>query len=212
MTSISPVRAETSLNINDKNNLDENTAARKPHLHRQPDPAGPRGRRHFDIATADGTATVADNDYVANSLTGATIAEGETEYTFYVTINGDTTPEADETFNVTISNVVGATIGDGTGSGPSSTTTPSTCPSTTSPSPRATPGRRRPFHRAALPPALSGGVTFDIATADGTATVANSDYVAIPVTGVTIPEGQTQYAFDVLVNGDATDESTEISR
>src|SRR5207342_1876254 len=58
------------------------------------------------------TAT-AGTDYVALSLVGQSIAAGTTSKTFVVTINGDTTNEANETFNVTLSNVSGATLGDG---------------------------------------------------------------------------------------------------
>ncbi len=63
----------------------------------------------FDIATADGTATVANNDYVARSLPGQTITAGNTTYTFAVTINGDTTVEPNETFFVNVTNVMGVT-------------------------------------------------------------------------------------------------------
>ena len=79
-------------------------------------PAGAGGVT-FDIATADDTATIANNDYVARSLNGQTIAAGNSTYTFDVTVNGDTTVEADETFFVNVSNVVGATVGDGQGLG-----------------------------------------------------------------------------------------------
>jgi predicted extracellular nuclease len=40
-------------------------------------------------------------------------------------------------------------------------------------------------------PAGVGGVTFDIATQDNTATVANNDYTANSLTGQTIPEGSS---------------------
>jgi serine protease len=60
----------------------------------------------FDIATSDVTAT-AGSDYVANSTLGMEIPAGETTATFNVTVNGDTTTESDETFLVTMSNVVG---------------------------------------------------------------------------------------------------------
>ncbi len=53
-------------------------------------------------------------------------------------------------------------------------------------------------------PAGAGGVTFDIATQDNTATVADNDYVAKSLTGQTIPAGSSTYAFDVTVNGDTT--------
>lgn len=71
----------------------------------------------FDIATADGTATVANNDYVSNSLTGQTIAEGSSTATFNVTVNGDTTTEPNETFFVNVTNVTGANVLDGQGLG-----------------------------------------------------------------------------------------------
>ena len=66
--------------------------------------------------TVDGTATTADNDYVAKSGT-ATIAAGTTSVTISVDVNGDTTPEPNETFNVVVSNAGGAVIGNGTGTG-----------------------------------------------------------------------------------------------
>jgi uncharacterized protein len=80
-------------------------------------PAG-AGGVSFDIATADNTATVTDNDYTANSLTGQTIPAGSSTYTFSVLVNGDTTDEgADETFSVTVTNVTGAILVDGQGLG-----------------------------------------------------------------------------------------------
>ncbi|MEP7042100.1 MAG: lamin tail domain-containing protein [Dokdonella sp.] len=63
----------------------------------------------FDIATADGSA-MAGSDYVANSVTGAKIPAGATSYTFSVTVNGDTTPEPDETFSVNIGNIAGGGV------------------------------------------------------------------------------------------------------
>jgi hypothetical protein len=67
----------------------------------------------FDIATSDGTATTADNDYVAKSETGRTITTGNSSAAFTVTVNGDATQEPNETFFVTVSNVVGAGVADG---------------------------------------------------------------------------------------------------
>ncbi len=79
-------------------------------------PAGVGGVT-FDIATQDNTATVANNDYVANSLTGQTIPEGDSSYTFSVLVNGDAAFEADETFFVNVTNVTGADVADGQGQG-----------------------------------------------------------------------------------------------
>ena len=79
-------------------------------------PAGPGGVT-FDWATADGTATVADSDYSATTFIGDEILAGNSSTTFSIPVTGDTTPEADETFLVNITNVTGATIADGQGVG-----------------------------------------------------------------------------------------------
>ncbi|HSK64898.1 MAG TPA: lamin tail domain-containing protein, partial [Pyrinomonadaceae bacterium] len=74
-------------------------------------PAGPGGVT-FDISTADDSATVADNDYVANTLLNQSIGEGGTTYNFDVVVNGDVAFEPNETFFVNITNVSGATVTD----------------------------------------------------------------------------------------------------
>ncbi|HYN41402.1 MAG TPA: lamin tail domain-containing protein [Thermoanaerobaculia bacterium] len=76
------------------------------------------GTATFDIATANGTATVADSDYVAKSLTSESVTAG-TPYVFAVTVNGDTTFEPAETFTVNLSNVAPGTVNvaKGTGTG-----------------------------------------------------------------------------------------------
>ncbi|MFT3809276.1 MAG: Calx-beta domain-containing protein [Micropepsaceae bacterium] len=64
-------------------------------------------------------------------------------------------------------------------------------------------------------PAPPGGVTFDIATADGSAvttgaaTAGGSDYVAKSLTGQTIPAGNSSYTFTVTQNGDTTTEGND---
>jgi len=62
--------------------------------------------------------------------------------------------------------------------------------------------------------APAGGVTFDIATADGTAqdndpVGEDADYVSNSLTGQTIAAGATTYQFTVQVNGDENYESNE---
>lgn len=171
-------------------------------------PAGAGGVT-FDIATADGTASSA-SDYAAQSLTTQSIAAGNTSYTFTVLVNGDITPEPNETFFVNVTNVSGATLADGQGlgniqnddggamlsindvtqnEGNSGTTTFT-------------------FTVSLSEPAPVGGAIFDIATANGTAT-AGSDYVAKVLVGQTIAEGGTSYTFDVVVNGDTASEPNE---
>ena len=78
-------------------------------------PAGAGGVT-FDIATANDSAT-AGSDYVARSLTSQTIAQGASSYSFGVDVNGDMSPEPNDTFFVTVSNITGATPGDVQGLG-----------------------------------------------------------------------------------------------
>jgi predicted extracellular nuclease len=106
-----------NLSINDVSVLEGNTGTTTATFTVTLTSPAPTGGVTFDIATSDGTATVADNDYVARSLTGQAIPAGSTTYTFTVTINGDTTAEPDETFLVNVTNVVGASVTDGQGVG-----------------------------------------------------------------------------------------------
>jgi uncharacterized protein len=78
-------------------------------------PAG-TGGVSFDIATADNSA-IAPGDYTAKTLTGQTIAAGNSTYSFDVSVNADTSTETDETFFVDVANVTGATVADGQGQG-----------------------------------------------------------------------------------------------
>ena len=79
-------------------------------------PAGAGGVT-FDIATQDDSATVADNDYVAQSLIGQIIPEGLSNYAFSVLVNGDAADEPDETFFVNVTKVTGADVADAQGLG-----------------------------------------------------------------------------------------------
>ncbi|MEP6922925.1 MAG: lamin tail domain-containing protein, partial [Pyrinomonadaceae bacterium] len=78
----------------------------------------PAGGVSFTAATADGTATVADNDYQLLSPTVFTIPAGSSSTTVTVQVVGDTTTEPNETFSLNISNpTTGVTIADGQGVG-----------------------------------------------------------------------------------------------
>jgi Tol biopolymer transport system component/predicted secreted protein len=177
--------------------------------------AAPTGGVTFDIATQDGTATVADSDYVSKTLTSQTITAGNTLYTFEVTVNGDANIETNETFFVNVTNVSGATLtgGDDQGLG---TIQNDDSPSLSINDVTQTEGDSGTsifqFTVTSSLPAPAGGITFDIATADGTAQDHNpvsedSDYVAKSLTGQTIPATQSTYTFDVIVNGDTKNES-----
>jgi len=64
-----------------------------------------------------GPDPVTGNDYVPKSLTAQTIPAGNTTFAFDVTVNGDPSIEADETFLVNVTNVSGAALGDGQAKG-----------------------------------------------------------------------------------------------
>jgi hypothetical protein len=74
------------------------------------------GGESLTVTTSDGTATVADGDYVARTDT-LTFAPDATSVSFDVVVNGDTDVEPDETFFVTLSSPSGLLIIDGTGLG-----------------------------------------------------------------------------------------------
>jgi len=164
----------------------------------------------FDIATQNNTATTANSDYVARSLTGQIIPAGQQTYTFAVNINGDTAVENDETFFVNLTNVIGATVADGQGAG---TIQNDDLPSLSIKDVSSTEGnggtKTFAFTVSLSTAAPAGGVTFDIATADDIATSADNDYVARSLTGQTIVAGSSTYTFDVTVNGDLVIEGNE---
>jgi hypothetical protein len=86
------------------------------------DSPAPAGGVTFDASTADDTAqdgnpTGEDNDYVAKTETGRTIAAGATSTTFNVEVRGDTALETNERFFVNISNVMNANASDAQGAG-----------------------------------------------------------------------------------------------
>ena len=77
------------------------------------------GNAAFDVdfATADGSATAADGDYVANTG-NVHFDAGVNTQTISIVVNGDTKVEANETFKVNLSAATnGATIADGQGIG-----------------------------------------------------------------------------------------------
>ncbi len=77
---------------------------------------GGAGAFAVDFATGGGNAT-AGSDYAGQSGT-LNFANGENSKTIQITINGDTTAEPNETFNVTLSNPTnGAILSDATGVG-----------------------------------------------------------------------------------------------
>jgi cysteine-rich repeat protein len=161
----------------------------------------------YSIATANGTAT-AGSDYVAGSLGAQTIAAGATSRTFVVSVNGDTATEPNETFNVNLSSVTGAVVGDGQAR---ATITNDDSPLLTIANvsiSEGDSGTRQAAFTVQLSSPATVPVSYNIATADGTA-IAGSDYSARSLTGETIAVGATSRAFAVTINGDTAYESNE---
>ena len=169
----------------------------------------------FDIATQNNTATTANTDYVAKTLTSQIIPAGRQTYVFTVTVNGDVAIENDETFFVSVTNVSGATLLDGQGVG---TIQNDDLPALSINDVTSTEGNSGTklftFKVSLSAVAPTGGVTFDIATADGTAQDGNpvgedNDYVARSLATQTIPAGSQNYSLDVMVYGDLSIEANE---
>lgn len=162
----------------------------------------------FGIATANGTA-VAPGDFVARSLTGQTIPAGASSASFAVTINGDMAIESDESFHVNVSGVTGATVADGSAVG--TITNDDVLPALSIADVSITEGNnssRLATFTVTLSKAATGTVSFNIATANGTA-VAPGDYTAKTANGQAITAGALSKTFTVSVKGDKTREANE---
>ena len=158
-----------------------------------------------NFATANGTAT-AGTDYTATSGT-LTFAPGTTTLNVTVSVTGDTTVEADETFFVNLSAPVGAVIGDGQGQG---TIVNDDVPAISAGDASVIEGNSGTVNLLAPvtlnQPAFTP-VTVAFATANNTAT-AGSDYTA--TSGVlTFAPGTTALAVTVSVIGDTALEPDE---
>jgi len=147
-----------------------------------------------DYATADNTATTADNDYINKSST-ATITAGQLSTTVSITITGDTKYETNETFNVNLSNASYGYISDSQGVG--TITNDDSQPSIT-------------LGLAGSPLAENGG------TATITATLSNLSYQNVTVnlgyTGTATGEG-TDYsaAASITINTGSLSNTTSIT-
>ncbi|HEX8890651.1 MAG TPA: Calx-beta domain-containing protein, partial [Pyrinomonadaceae bacterium] len=170
---------------------------------------GSSGTTKVDYATSNGTAT-AGADYTAASGT-LTFGNGEITKTFNVPILEDSLNEANETVNLTLSNVQGS--GD--------LGTPATAVLTINdndPQPslsindvsknEGNSGTTQFTFTVTLSAVSGQNVSVNFATADGTATTADSDYQAQSGTLTFVP-GDTTKTITVLVNGDTKAEADE---
>ncbi len=158
-------------------------------------------------ATADSTATVAHNDYVAGSGT-LTFNPGQTSLPVSVTVNGDATAESDETFVVKLSSVNGASVAvaQGVGTIQNDDATPIASISDVSIA-EGNSGTTALNFTVTLSNPTDQAVSVDYATSDVSAT-AGTDYAAATGT-LTIPAKVASGQITVLVNGDPCGEADE---
>jgi glucose/arabinose dehydrogenase len=160
-----------------------------------------------NYATANGTAT-SGSDFVATSGT-ATITAGQLSTTVNVTINGDTTFEANETFFVNLTNPVNATISDNQGIGTinNNDSVPSISINDVSVT-EGNAGSATAGFTVSLTNPSDQTITVNYATAAGTAT-ADSDY-ATTSASLTFTPGQISQPVSVTINGDTMFEPNEV--
>lgn len=159
-----------------------------------------------DYATTDGTAT-ASSDYTTTSGT-ATIPAGETATTVEVPLLDDTTDENDETFTLSLSGAVNATVADDSATGTiGDDDDPPVLDVVDVAYPEEQAGQTTRQVTVTLSQASAKSVTVQYTTRDGTAT-AGSDYTATSGT-LTFAPGQTIRTIDVAISGDAVAEPDE---
>ena len=159
-------------------------------------------------ATANGTA-LAPGDYTTTSGTLTFNPGGALTQTITVPVIGDLLDETDETFTLTLSNPSNATISDGQAVG---TITDDDDPPTVSINDVTVTEGNTGTLNATFTITLSAPsglvVSVQYATANGTATTANNDYVAAAGT-LTFTTGVTQRTVSVSVRGDTVFETNE---
>ncbi|GAA4356577.1 hypothetical protein GCM10023151_04630 [Kangiella marina] len=160
--------------------------------------------------TVSGTATATD-DYTALSGT-VTIPAGDTSATVDVTVADDTIVEGAETVVVTLSTTSDGTIDAGSNEATVTIDDNDTAELEVLPTSvvEGNNGTVTLNYTVQFANAVTSEseVTFDFATSDGTATTADSDYVAASGSG-TIAAGSTSTSISVTVNGDLKVESDE---
>ena len=159
-----------------------------------------------DWATADGTATEAGTDYTGKSGT-LHFAPGETSATVVIPVIGDVASEVDETFTVTLTSPVHATLGNDIDTvtildnDPLPTSVPIFDVADASKREGAS-GTSALTFTVTRSDDTASAVTVDFAISDGTAT-ATSDYTVLSATGtLSFTSGQITKTVDVTVVGD----------
>ena len=159
-----------------------------------------------DYATSDGTAT-AGSDYTASSGT-ATITAGQLQADISVPVLGDLVDEPDESFSLALTNVTGATLVDSSGNGLIADDDPEPQLSIADASlTEGDSGQSNMVFTVSIDAVSGKAVSFDFATADGTA-LSGEDYVASSGS-TTILAGAVSTTIAVTINGDLAEEGSE---
>lgn len=159
-----------------------------------------------DFTTVDGTATVADNDYIANNGT-VTFLPGETSRPIVVEVVGDTTFEGTQFFLVNLSNPVNTTFADSQGNGTIVNDDVTIAINNVSLD-EGDASLTDFIFDVTLSGTYSLTITADFSTSDGSATIADNDYIDTNGT-VTFLPGETSQPVVVQVVGDINLEGTE---
>ncbi|MFM6478152.1 MAG: beta strand repeat-containing protein, partial [Microcystis panniformis] len=165
-----------------------------------------------NYATANGTAT-AGTDYTAIPPTTLTFNPGETSKTITVPVNGDNQVELNETFFLNLSNLQAngsnVTLADNQGQGTITNDDSASIAISDVTITEGNSGTTNAVFTVTLSNPVDTAITLDYATANGTATTADNDYIAIATTSLTFNAGETSKAITVAVNGDNKVESNE---
>jgi hypothetical protein len=156
----------------------------------------------FRYSTSSGTA--GSSDYSGANNVSASIPAGASSTTLTVNTTEDTTVESNETFNLTLSNVVNAVVTDGTAQ--ATIVDDDGKPNLGVSDASVTEGGNLSFV-VSLSKTYTSPVTFNYGTVDGTAT-AGEDYNSAS-NSRTIPAGSTSTTVTVVSREDALDEADE---
>ena len=150
-----------------------------------------------NYATADGTATTTDLDYLAATGT-LTIPFGIAVGQISVTTKKDIKVEMTEQFSLNICNVINGTITDPTGLATLTNDDVVVIQIANFGTGETNSGLKTMNFNATLTKPVDVPVTFNYTTSNGTATLADNDYVACPSCLATIPAGALSMMFSIL--------------
>lgn len=159
------------------------------------------------VSTTGGTAT-AGSDFTTLASTLVTFAAGERTKTVTVSVSGDTSPEANETFGLNVSSPVGTTISDNSGTATIVNDDATYVSVRDVNITEGNTGAKTLLFTVTRSGSTSDPVAVTAATANGTA-VAGTDFTALPPTLVSFAAGERTKTVAVAVTGDMAAESSE---